>query len=494
MRLAGVQQRAAAEAVADGRAAGDAGVGDDRGDLRDEAGRGVRLARIAVAHAAEVERDDAMVLGEPRRDEVPPVRMREEAVQQQQRRSVARARPFEIVQADAGAVEGVRDAGARERTGDELVEAAALGDVSGRGGGGLHRASGTPIQLTANSRGRSTAAMIRPIHRILPLIAAAALAAMTAEAAEPRIVPTPRGLPVSNSGASRPFLFQDLAARGYADAEFTLKGLASVIDWDAAGTDVVARGAPVPYATRLLVRRPVDARRFSGLVVLELLDPTTLQDTAPVWTAAQEELVRAGHVWAGLTIKPVAIEALKRQDATRYGSLGFAFRQSPECRPAPGLPGVPGSDGAALASPTSENGLAWDVIAQAGALIRSGSRENPLRDLEPRRLVVAGSGEAADYSRHVPQRAAAAAAARRRQLGVRRLSAGRRRARRRAARINAPSVPPVTDARRQLAPRGVPVISVATTSELARARCICGATTATTPAISSAATKSPVRR
>ena len=90
VRVAGMQQRAAAEAVADGDAALDAGWRTMAGDLGHEAARGVRVARAALAHAAEVERDDAVMLGQPRCDEVPPVRVGKEPVQQQHRRRMAR--------------------------------------------------------------------------------------------------------------------------------------------------------------------------------------------------------------------------------------------------------------------------------------------------------------------------------------------------------------------------------------------------------------------
>ncbi len=242
-------------------------------------------------------------------------------------------------------------------------------------------------------------------YRILPLFAAAALGvagAGSAAAVHAQIVPTPRAAPLAVTPASRPFLGAastaqplDLASRGYVENEFVVSGTANAYDWNAAGAGVVARGMPVPYATRLLVRQPAPGRRFSGLVVLELLDPTPLHDTSPVFSLAQEELLRAGHVWVGVTVKPVAIAALQTVDAGRYGKLSFAYPQSPECRPAAPLPGVPGSDSNVLAAPGSENGLAYDAIAQAGALLRSGSRENPLVALEPRRIVAAGFGEAA---------------------------------------------------------------------------------------------------
>jgi alpha/beta hydrolase family protein len=215
------------------------------------------------------------------------------------------------------------------------------------------------------------------------------------------------------------------------------------------------------------VRRPMDARRFSGLVVLELLDPTMLQDSAPVWTAAQEAVVRAGHAWVGVTIKPVAIEALKRTDPARYDGLGFPFQQSPDCHPAPAPPGVPGSEGDARASPQSENGLAWDAIAQAGALLRSGSRENPLRDLQPRRIVAAGAGEAADYlvtfvnAAHAAQRLGDGTPVFDAYLAV-----GAGLAPVPVSQCAAP-LPP-TDSRLHIGPRDAPFIAVATGSELER--------------------------
>jgi hypothetical protein len=71
------------------------------------------------------------------------VRVREEPVQQQDRRGGARHRsvigPFEVMQAQARSFEMAGLPGTRERTGDELVEAAALEYVGGSVTGSLHR-------------------------------------------------------------------------------------------------------------------------------------------------------------------------------------------------------------------------------------------------------------------------------------------------------------------------------------------------------------------
>jgi hypothetical protein len=329
-------------------------------------------------------------------------------------------------------------------------------------------------ELTPNSRDRLSFAMLA---RILPPIAATALAAMSLTSpAGAQIVPTPRAAELPVTPAARPFLAAaaaaapvDLAARGYVEREYQVSGQARVYDWDAAGKAQPRAGAPTPYVTRLLVRRPADRARFSGIVVLELLEPTALYDTAPVWSLTQEQVLRAGHAWVGVTVKPVAAAALGRFDAARYGKLRFAYAQKPDCQPPPGLPGAPG--GEALAAPTTENGLAYDVVAQAGALLRSGSRENPLQDLEPRRVIATGFGESASVlitwvnALHGGHRLGDGSPVFDAFLQV---AGGLA-----EAPLNQCAAPlPPEDARRRIGPRDVPFISVMTQTEVPRAQAL----------------------
>ncbi len=209
-------------------------------------------------------------------------------------------------------------------------------------------------------------------------------------AAQPQLVPTPRAQSLPASATNRPFLAAaqaqqpvDLAARGYVESELLVSGYANVYDWAEAGSAaaVAVRTADVPYTTRILVRRPLAARKFSGRVVLELLNPSGQYDFAPLWGFSYEHFLRRGDVWVGVTVKPVALASLQEFDAVRYGALGFALRQPADC-----------TDPA-----DAENGLAWDVIAQVGALLRSSSKENPLLDLNPQRLVAAGYSQTGGY-------------------------------------------------------------------------------------------------
>ena len=203
---------------------------------------------------------------------------------------------------------------------------------------------------------------------------------------------TPRAKPLPASATNLPFLAAaraeqpvDLAAAGYTESELLVSGVANVYDWPvAAGMPLQVRGAEVPYTTRILLRRPADLRKFSGLVVVELLDAGDLYDRAPLWGLSWQQFLRHGDAWVGVTVRPAAMAALRRFDPVRYGPLSFNYRQPASCHAAAGdLRANP---------PDAEGGLAWDVVAQVGALLRSASKENPLQDLHPRFLVAAGYG------------------------------------------------------------------------------------------------------
>jgi len=241
------------------------------------------------------------------------------------------------------------------------------------------------------------------LRRSLPLLMVLLLGGAVVRAAEPRLVPTPRASVLPASATNRPFLGADralapvdLAARGYLENELLVSGFASLYDWAAGG--VVARGASVPYTTRILVRRPKDAAKSSGRVVVELLDPSGQYDSAPLWGFSWEHFLRSGDVWVGVTVKPVAAATLRRFDGVRYSRVSFAYPRAGAgtgagaCDAAPA--GATSPDGA-LAD--AENGLAWDVVAQVGALLKSSSKENPLLQLNPRRMVAAGYSQAGGY-------------------------------------------------------------------------------------------------
>ena len=182
--------------------------------------------------------------------------------------------------------------------------------------------------------------------------------------------------PLAASASSYPFgaadharTPSDLKAVGYVEEEFLFSGVANVYDWPAPGPAVV-RTADAPYTTRVLVRRPADRSRFSGTVVVEMLNPSNLFDLNIGWAISNAQFIRNGDAWVGITAKPVAVASLKAFNASRYGALSWANpleANDPE-----------NCDTVARDSDrATENGLVWDIHRQAGQWLRGRGGNNP---------------------------------------------------------------------------------------------------------------------
>ena len=204
---------------------------------------------------------------------------------------------------------------------------------------------------------------------------AATTAVTSATAATP--IPTATG-PIATTATSHPFggaAFtlrpQNLGALRYIEEEFFLSGFANVYEWPAPGPAVV-RTPDAPYTTRILVRRPIDSNKFSGNIIVEPLNPSNLFDLNIGWGLSGDHFVRNGDVWVGVTVKPVSMVTLKTFDPQRYAPLSLA-------NPLPLDNPANCATVAADSSRSTENGLAWDIISQTGAWLRSDEPSNPLR-------------------------------------------------------------------------------------------------------------------
>src|SRR5260370_3631325 len=95
----------------------------------------------------------------------------------------------------------------------------------------------------------------------------------------------------------------DLSKYGYVEQEYIVSGTANVYDWAADGA-LTLKTPNAPYATRILVRRPADPRRFSGAVVVELLFPARRWDWSMMWGYTHDHILEPGHAWVGITLPP----------------------------------------------------------------------------------------------------------------------------------------------------------------------------------------------
>lgn len=210
----------------------------------------------------------------------------------------------------------------------------------------------------------------------LPATAAPSTPAQVAAPDGATPVPTVEG-PLASTAESYPFgaannqeVPQDLKKLGYDEEEFLVSGTSNVYTWPAAGPAQV-RTPDAPYTTRVLVRKPAKGQKFSGNVVVEMLNPSNLFDLNIGWAMAQEQIVANGDAWVGITAKPIAVQALKNFDPERYASLSFA---NPLALTDP----LNCATVAADSSRTTENGLIWDIYSQVGAWLKSSDPTNPL--------------------------------------------------------------------------------------------------------------------
>ena len=104
----------------------------------------------------------------------------------------------------------------------------------------------------------------------------------------------------------------DLKAIGYVQSEYLATGtaiaykVAGALAHDGRWTFVANSHAP--YRTRVLVRAPARASAFSGTVIVEWLNVSGGVDADPEWSSTQEEIVRAGDVWVGVSAQLIGVE------------------------------------------------------------------------------------------------------------------------------------------------------------------------------------------
>ena len=122
-----------------------------------------------------------------------------------------------------------------------------------------------------------------------------------------------------------------------------------------------------PYKTRILVRRPVLAERFGGIVVSESMHSNGF---AVTFEPARKSFFMRGYVHVEIAAQTANITTLKAFNPVRYATMSIPSGQQ-----------------------TSE------IIAQVGVLIKSNLSNGPLAPLSVRRLVMEGTSQASGVLR-----------------------------------------------------------------------------------------------
>ncbi|HVN46531.1 MAG TPA: alpha/beta hydrolase domain-containing protein [Steroidobacteraceae bacterium] len=124
----------------------------------------------------------------------------------------------------------------------------------------------------------------------------------------------------------------DLGTVGYVEEEFLISGTAQAYisltpgplqpngRWDSQPNP----GVTAPYATRMLVRRPLDPARFNGVVVVEWLNESGGSDATADWWYMRDEIVRQGYAYVGVTVQWPGVQSLlgwETGPGARYATL-----------------------------------------------------------------------------------------------------------------------------------------------------------------------------
>ncbi|MBV8297434.1 MAG: hypothetical protein JO085_11390 [Acidimicrobiia bacterium] len=166
-----------------------------------------------------------------------------------------------------------------------------------------------------------------------------------------------------------------LATLGYSEQEYFVSGAAKKIANSSSveNPSLPTETATAPYTTRMIVRRPLDAARFNGTVVVEWDNVTAQMDEVPVWNWSYPTALGEGFAYVIVSVQQAGIccgpLSLKARDPIRYASLSH-----------------PGDD------------YAFDMYSQVLQSLRhpAPGAVDPLGGLTLTHLIAAGQSQSAD--------------------------------------------------------------------------------------------------
>jgi hypothetical protein len=198
--------------------------------------------------------------------------------------------------------------------------------------------------------------------------------------------PTVEGPVLPTSGIS--FLGSTLfplSKVGYEESEFFLSGTATAYTSKSPLTENgkwrVTPASTAPYTTRVVVYRPIDAKKFDGTVDVEWLNVTGGVDAAAAWLTGHPEEIHAGVAYIGVDAQVGGINGVPGSVATAESGVGGLKQTDPTRYAALNHPG---------------DSYSFSIFEQAGeAVHRSGAKL--LSGLTPKRVLAIGESQSAFY-------------------------------------------------------------------------------------------------
>jgi hypothetical protein len=176
-----------------------------------------------------------------------------------------------------------------------------------------------------------------------------------------------------------------LSKVGYEESEYFLSGTATAYTSKTPltkdGKWHVTPASTAPYTTRVVVYRPIDAKKFDGTVDVEWLNVTGGVDAAAAWLTGHPEEVRAGVAYIGVDAQAGGINGVPGSVATAEAGAGGLKQTDPTRYAALNHLG---------------DSYSFSIFEQAGEAVRT-SASKLLSGLVPKRVLAIGESQSAFY-------------------------------------------------------------------------------------------------
>lgn len=170
---------------------------------------------------------------------------------------------------------------------------------------------------------------------------------------------------------------------GYKETEYFMDGTATSYNESGAfgedGKWSVTPGTKAAYETRLLVRTPVDPKKFNGTVIVEWFNTTAGRDADPDFGFAGPELLRDGFAYVAVTAQKVGVSGGAKIPIPGYNPVGLVDQNPARYKSLH----HPGDD------------YSYDIFSQAAQAILNPDGPSPLGSLRPTRLIADGESQSA---------------------------------------------------------------------------------------------------
>lgn len=194
----------------------------------------------------------------------------------------------------------------------------------------------------------------------------------------------------------------DFHAVQYREEEYFFEGqaIAYAVDGDMAvdGRWKLSEASKAPFRSRLFVRRPIDAAKFNGTVVVEWLNVSGGVDADPGYMYNHPMALREGWVWVGVSAQVAGVDATQGLSLTSLTGLLGGEMAAPTIpanagpMPAP-LKQFDPERYASLMHPGDE--YSFDIFTKAGQVVRGEGGMDVLDGLKPERLIGYGESQSA---------------------------------------------------------------------------------------------------